>query len=133
MEYSYNSLDHENGDWIVDKILEAGGAITMDSYSGKLLEGKPEGRLVRLEFDALVVEFECSGKECAMVIFANDGNKQILMQSSRAMLTNKEMAMAILIDYNETVSAALEAATQARMRQMMSMQPKPTVKPRGKK
>lgn len=118
IEYSYNPLGNKNADWLVDKMLESGGAITGDSFSGELTEGKPNQRVVCVEFEVLIVEFAILNGNCFVSIYANDGNKQLLMETNKALLSNKEFAMEVLIDFNTIVSDALEAAKKARMQQL---------------
>ena len=129
IEYEYKSLNHANGDWLVDKILEGGGVITDDHFKGKLVEAKATYRQLILEYDAIIVDFVYDGKDVAVCLLANDGNKALLLQHTKAFLQNKETAMAILIDFNNTVKSALEKEAQARMRQAM-LANRPVVQPR---
>jgi len=128
VEYSYNSMNDEQGDFLVDKILEGGGHVIGDFYEGELILGKALRRKIILEFDALIVEANCSAtpsKEVsvAVAIFANDGQKQLLMESSGALLKYPKAAMAVIIDYNKIVKSALAAANQAAMKRNQAVMP----------
>lgn len=122
MRYEFKLFGVPEVDELVKVILDNDGRVISDHYSGQdLYSGVSLTRVVSISMDFVIIRFSIINDECFLGIQADDKNRATLLEDSKVILKNKEVAIATIREFNDTVKLAIEGhLSAARARSMVS-------------